>query len=185
VDSGQFARRRDSRRKTAWQKGAHVTEVVIPLLVRGLIPEDLPSCTWSGSALHLASVARELERARRGEVDYLAACPPSGLPVSVGGIDYAENLVAGTLYQLSVHPALQSCGIGTIFIQAAEQRILARGLHRAELGVEESNPRARALYNRLGYVACGRAPDSWDEQAPDGTIIRYETMCTLMRKELP
>jgi hypothetical protein len=56
------------------------------------------------------------------EVDYLAACPPSGLPVAIGGIDYAESP--------------------------------------------------------------GRAPDSWDEQAPDGTIVGYETTCTLMRKEL-
>jgi ribosomal protein S18 acetylase RimI-like enzyme len=161
-----------------------VTEIVIPLIIRDLTPGDLPSCAWSGSATHLASVAKELERARRGEVDYLAACPPSGLPVAIGGIDYAENPGAGTLMQLSVHPALQSCGIGTLLIEAAEQRILARRLHRAELGVEESNPRARALYDRLGYTAYGRAPDSWDEQAPDGTIIRYETMCTLMRKEL-
>ena len=90
----------------------------------------------------------------------------------------------GTLWQLAVHGALQSCGIGTILIHAAEQRILTRGLHRAELGVEESNPRARALYDRLGYVAYGRASESWDEQAPDGSIFRYETMCTLMRKEL-
>lgn len=162
-----------------------MTEIVIPLMFRDLTPEDLPSCPWSGSAAHLTSVAKELERARRGEVDYLAACPPSGLPVAIGGIDYAENPGAGTLFQLSVHPALQSCGIGTFLIQAAEQRILARGLHRAGLGVEEDNPRARALYDRLGYIAYGRAPDSWDEQAPDGTIIRYETVCTLMRKELP
>ena len=133
VYSGRLTGPYDGRRKD----GANVSAVVIPLLVRDLTGEDLPSCAWSGSALHL------------------------------------------------VHPALQSCGIGTIFIHAAEQRILARGLHRAELGVEESNPRARALYDRLGYVAYGRAPDSWDEQAPDGTITRYETMCTHMRKDLP
>jgi ribosomal protein S18 acetylase RimI-like enzyme len=66
-----------------------------------------------------------------------------------------------------------------------EQHIRARGLHRVELGVEESNPRARALYERLGYVAFGSEPDAWDEQAADGTIVRYETVCTLMRKELP
>jgi ribosomal protein S18 acetylase RimI-like enzyme len=66
----------------------------------------------------------------------------------------------------------------------AEQRIRARGLHRAELGVEENNPRARALYGRLGYVAYGRAPESWDEDGPDGSVVRYETVCTLMRKEL-
>ena len=52
-----------------------VTEVVIPLTVRDLTVEDLPSCAWSGSATHLTSIARALERARRGEVDYLAVCP--------------------------------------------------------------------------------------------------------------
>jgi hypothetical protein len=118
-------------------------------------------------------------------VEYLAACPPSGLPVALGGIDYAKTPGAGTIWQLAVHAALQSCGIGTILIQAAEQRIRARGLHRAELGVEDGNPRARALYERLGYRACGREPYSWDQAAPDGTITRYDTMVTLMRRGLP
>jgi ribosomal protein S18 acetylase RimI-like enzyme len=126
-----------------------------------------------------------LERARGGVVDYLAVCPPSSLPVALGGIDYTKNPGAGTLWQLAVHGALPSCGIGTILIQAAEQRIRARGLHRAELGVEEHNPRARALYERLGYAAYGREPESWDEEAPDGTIARYDTVLTLIRKELP
>jgi ribosomal protein S18 acetylase RimI-like enzyme len=84
-----------------------------------------------------------------------------------------------------VYQALQSCGIGTILIQAAEQRIRARGLRRAELAVEQVNPRARALYDRLGYIPYGSAPDSWDEDGPDGIVTRYETVCTLMRKELP
>lgn len=162
-----------------------MAQVVIPLTIRDLTPEDLPSCAWSGSAAHLASIARALERAGRGEVDYLAACPPSGLPVALGGVDYAKFPGAGTLWQLAVHGALQSCGIGTLLIRAAEQRICARGLHRAELAVEENNPRARALYERLGYVAYSRQPQSWYEQAPDGSISRYETVCTLMRKELP
>jgi len=162
-----------------------MTEVVIPLTIRDLTPEDLPSCAWAGTALFLAHVTEALERAARDEVDYLAVCPPSGLPVALGGVDYAKTPSAGTLWQLVVDGALQSCGIGTILIQAAEQRIRARGLHRAELGVEECNPRARALYERLGYVAYGREPASWDEEAPDGTITRYETVCTLMRKELP
>jgi ribosomal protein S18 acetylase RimI-like enzyme len=104
--------------------------------------------------------------------------------VALGGIDYAKNPRAGTLWQLAVHGALQSCGIGTLLIQAAEHRIRARGLHRAELGVEECNPRACALYERLGYAAYGREPEAWDEQAEDGSVRRYETVCTLMRKEL-
>ena len=59
-------------------------------------------------------------------MDYLAVCPPSGLPVAIGGVDYVANPDAGTLWQLAVHPALQSCGLGTILIRAAEDRIRAR-----------------------------------------------------------
>ncbi|MFJ6525072.1 GNAT family N-acetyltransferase [Streptomyces longwoodensis] len=64
----------------------------------------------------------------------------------------------GTLGQPAVHPALQSCGIGTFLVAAAELRIRNRGPRQAELAVEE--------------------------QAPDGSLRRYETMCTFMRKEL-
>ncbi|EWC59101.1 Myo-inositol-1-phosphate synthase [Actinokineospora spheciospongiae] len=159
--------------------------VLVDLSVRDLRPSDLEWCSWSGTALHLTRVAHELERARTGAVDYLAVCPPSDLPVAIGGVDYEVCPGAGTLWQLTVHPALRSCGIGSLLIRAAEQRITARGLDRAELKVEENNPRARALYERLGYTAYGREPDAWDEETPDGVIQRYETVCAVMRKPLP
>jgi ribosomal protein S18 acetylase RimI-like enzyme len=159
-------------------------KVVLKLSVRDLVHTDLTSIGWSGSEHHLASVAKQLERARLGEVDYLAVCPPADIPVAKGGIDFRVKEGVGTLWQLAVHPALQSCGIGTFLVEAAELRIRNRGLRYAELGVEENNPRARALYERLRYVAYDRQPDSWDEQSPDGSLRRHETMCTLMRKEL-
>ncbi|MEU9213701.1 GNAT family N-acetyltransferase [Streptomyces sp. NPDC048415] len=158
--------------------------IVMPVSVRDLLPRDLPACTWSGSATHLRQVERELARAAAGEVDYLAVCTAVDLPVAIGGIDYQVREKAGTLWQLAVLPALQSRGLGTLLIRAAEQRIRNRGLRRAELAVEEDNPRARALYERLGYVAYGREPDTWDEEGPDGLIRRHETMCVLMRKDL-
>ncbi|MFE7185525.1 GNAT family N-acetyltransferase [Streptomyces erythrochromogenes] len=161
-----------------------MTEVVLKLSARDLTHADLASCGWAGSDHHLAGVARQLERARTGEVDYLAVCPATDVPVAKAGIDYRVKEGVGTLWQLAVHPALQSCGIGTFLVESAELRIRSRGLGRAELGVEEGNPRALALYERLGYVAYDRRPDAWDEQAPDGSLRRYETMCTLMRKEL-
>jgi ribosomal protein S18 acetylase RimI-like enzyme len=161
-----------------------MVDILVPVSVRDLTVKDLPACAWSGTATHLAHVATELDRARRGEVDYLAVCPPSDLPVAIGEVDYQASPGAGTLSQLAVQAAWQSCGLGTILVRAAERRILERGLDRAELGVEESNPRARALYERLGYVAYGRRPEAWDEEAPDGSVTRYETVCTLMRKKL-
>ncbi|WP_244210860.1 GNAT family N-acetyltransferase [Amycolatopsis kentuckyensis] len=158
------------------------SEIVVPLLIRDLTEADLPDCGWSGSRLHLEHVAQEL---RRDDADYLVACAArSGRPVGKGLIDYRQTAGAGTIGQLAVHPVLQSCGIGTALVLAAEDRIRARGLRRAELGVEVDNPRARKLYERLGYVAYGCQPDGWDEEGPDGSIRRRETTCTLMRKPL-
>lgn len=41
-----------------------------------------------------------------------------------------------------------------------------------------------AVFRTLDYVVYGREPDLWDQEAPDGSVTRYETVCTLMRKEL-
>jgi len=157
-------------------------EIVLPLTIRDLTRDDLPACAWTGSST--ANFADALARASRGEIDYLVVCPPSGLPVAAGGIDYTLSAGAGTLYQLVVHGAVQSCGIGSLLIGAAEKRIRTRGLHRAELAVEHDNPRARALYERLGYLTYGSRPEEWDEQADDGSVTHYRTLCTLMRKQL-
>src|SRR5258708_23673222 len=89
-----------------------MAQVVLPLIVRDLTAGDLPSCDWSGSARHLVSVARALERAERGEVEYLAVCPPSGLPVAIGGGGYVRNPGAGTRWQLLVPGAPHSRGRG-------------------------------------------------------------------------
>lgn len=152
--------------------------------IRDLRAEDLRSCTWAGSNTHLEYMARALDRVAAGEVDYLAIGPPSDPPMAIGGVDYTARAAAGTLWQLTVHPAWRSRGLGTLLVRATEQRIRARGLQWAELSVEEDNPRARALYERLGYVAYAREPDTWLQETQDGSTVRYETMCTLMRRDL-
>ncbi|MFK4086654.1 GNAT family N-acetyltransferase [Kribbella sp. NPDC020789] len=167
----------------AWQ-GADMAEVVVPLAVRDLTEADLPALGWYGSATGLSGVAEAIQRARRGEVDYLAVCPPSGLPVAVGGVDYTKPPDAATIWQLSVQAELRSCGIGTVLIEALEQRARERGLGLVELGVDDNRSRPRALYERLGYVVSGHEHGSWDEEAPDGTVARYETRITLLRKQL-
>ncbi|MFK4690115.1 GNAT family N-acetyltransferase [Streptomyces pristinaespiralis] len=156
-----------------------MNEVVLRLSACDMVHADLASCRgWAGSDHHLADVARQLDRARAGEADYLVVCPTTDGPVAKGGIDYRVREDAGFLWQLTVHPALRSHGVGSFLVAAAEPGIKDRGLNHAELAVEENNPKARDLYERLGYVAYDRRPDAWDEQAPDGSLRRYETVCT-------
>jgi ribosomal protein S18 acetylase RimI-like enzyme len=161
-----------------------MADITVPIAIRDLVVSDLDGMGWSGSPSHLSSVRAELGRVASGAVEYLAACTASDLPVGKLGIDYALAADAGTIYQAAVHPALQSCGIGTLLVGAAERRILARGRSWSELAVEHDNPRARALYERLGYRAYGDKREEWDAEGADGVTVRHATMCTVMRKTL-
>jgi ribosomal protein S18 acetylase RimI-like enzyme len=154
------------------------------LAVDDLTEADLPNIGWSGGPLHPKAVKQELLRAKAGEVEYLAVRAPGGYPVCIGGIDYQDEPGAGTLFQLSTHGELQSLGVGSMLIKAAEDRIRKRGLRTAELGVEDENHRARALYERLGYVACGHEHDSWDQVDENGNVFTYDAEVTVMRKSL-
>ena len=155
--------------------------VHFPVTVRTLAHADLATCAWSGGPGHLDAVAAKLGR---DDFDYLAVCPPSGLPVAIGGVDFVPRPGAGEITQLAVHPALQSCGLGTILIRALEDAILRRDLSVAELGVETINPRARALYERLGYLAFDTVRTGWDQRDEHGVVYRYETDCVKMRRHL-
>ena len=59
-----------------------------------------------------------------------------------------------------------------------------RGMPRAVMGVEENNPRARALYERLGYVEYGGEAAEWDQEDEHGAITRYRTEIALLGKDL-
>ena len=154
------------------------------LQVDDLTEADLPSLGWSGTGLHLVSVRRALERVRSGEVEYLAVRTPNGEPIAKVGIDYAATPGAGTLWQMATLEELRGLGIGAHLISAAENRIRRQGLTVAQLDVEVDNPRARTLYERLGYREASRRPASWDVEDPDGSISRYETEVATLRKDL-
>ena len=154
------------------------------LRVDELTEADLPSLGWSGTRLHLVSVRRALDRVRSGEVEYLAVRAPSGDPVAKVGIDYAASPGAGTLWQMATIQELRGLGIGTQLISAAENRIRRRGLAIAQLDVELDNPRARTLYERLGYREASRQSASWQIEEPDGSASLYETEVATLRKDL-
>jgi len=68
--------------------------------------------------------------------------------------------------QLSVEPPLRSCGIGTILIEALEQRAIDRGHVQVQLGIDVNKSRPQALYERLGYRVVGQGHGAWDEERP-------------------
>ena len=99
-------------------------------------------------------------------------------------VDYTSKAGTGVFSQLATVGPLHGLGIATMLIGAGEQRVRARGLAFAALGVEDNNPRARRLYQRLGYQAAARQHTSWEYQDDDGILRVYETTLTILRKRL-
>jgi ribosomal protein S18 acetylase RimI-like enzyme len=153
----------------------------LDLTVRDLEPSDLADLDWSGGPQHIAALATALGRSAAGEVDLVVIYLPNGQSIAVGAVDYTKHAGAGELWMLSVRGSTwQSLGVGTILINALEDKIRARGLSNATLGVEHDNPRAAALYRRLGYRENGTTLDGWQI----GEARRYATVCFTMIKSL-
>jgi len=154
------------------------------LAVGDLRAGEVAGLSWSGNPAHLRSVAAALERAARGLEDYLVVRAPAGQPVAKLRIDYTSEHDTGVFSQLATMDRLQGLGIATMLIGAGEQRVRARGLAFAALGVKDNNPRARRLYERLGYEAAGRQHASWEYEDDAGALRLYETTLTILRKGL-
>lgn len=73
----------------------------------------------------------------------------------------------GQIHRLYVHPARQRTGIGRSLLTAAVERLRQGGAHTAILWVLETDQRAKAFYERLGWK-----PDGTRKAHPP-TDVRY------------
>jgi ribosomal protein S18 acetylase RimI-like enzyme len=161
-----------------------VREGIAALSIDDLTMADLHHIAWSGDPHHLTVVRDALDRVVTGDLEYLAVRTPSGGPVAKVSVDFARYPEAGYLSQFATNPALQGLGIGSYLMAGAERRVLSRGRRVTRICVEHDNVKARALYERLGYVAIGEEVDSWGRTGPDGTVVQHCAEVTLMRKQL-
>ena len=136
---------------------------LLQLAVGDLRTDEVAELAWSGNPAHLRSVAAALQRAAQGLEDYLAVRAPGGEPVAKMRIDYTSEAGTGVFSQLATMGPLQGLGIATMLIGAGEQRVRARGLAFAALGVEDNNPRARqgADHAAAGRIGCSGPLRSW------------------------
>lgn len=157
-------------------------EGISSLSVSALAETDLDAMQWAGNELHLKTVARQIRSDHDG--DTLAVRARDGTVLAKGYIDHEVSETESDIGQLATHPKLQSMGIGRVLMNAAESCIRARNKKVAVLGVETINVRAKALYDRLGYVPRHTEKQGWDSVDKDGKTFYYETDVLIMSKEL-
>lgn len=150
------------------------------LRFRDLEAADLADLDWSGGTEHLRAVAEALGAAYAGDVALLVGSLANGRLVAMGGVDFRTHPDSGRLWMLAVDERFQGLGVGTRLISRLEERIVDQGRRRAQLTVELDNPRAAALYRRLGYTESGPALDRW----PVAGGRTYVAACLAMMHDL-
>ena len=152
----------------------------LALSFRDLEPADLSDLDWSGGPEHIRAVAEALEVAYTGEIALVVGCLPNGRLIAMGGVDFRSSKDAGIIWMLAVHERFQSLGAGAELIAALEYKIIDHHRPLARMLVEHDNPRARTLYERLGYSEAGTTLDSWSV-AGGRTFV---TACTIMERRV-
>ena len=122
--------------------------------VRPCEARDLDHFGVFGSELHVQYCRDEFAQTER--IVVLVAVSEDDEPL--GKIHVHLDHGNGTVWleAAAVARPMQGQGIGTRLVGAAEALAAERGYAAVELGVEDSNPRARRLYERLGYQSVAR-----------------------------
>ncbi|GGM13062.1 hypothetical protein GCM10010129_66410 [Streptomyces fumigatiscleroticus] len=147
---------------------------------------------YLGTAAATSFHARRFARQQAGRSTYLVAWqdgrPAGHTEVRWGGC--ADPAVRAArpgcpeIDALAVAEHLRSRGIGGALVRRAEELARRRGHTAVGLGVADDNPRAAALYARLGYRPLTAYLDRWSCTGADGTLHEYADPCTFLVKEL-
>lgn len=132
---------------------AFLADVVIEATTaQGGLPEDLD----------VAEFRREYigwtEEHVRGEIPFSSTSVIEVEGTAVGRLRVVRDGTRIELAGIQLRPEVQSRGIGSRVIEDLKSEAARSGLP-LELSVEHDNPRARALYERLGFVQIGTDDD--------------------------
>jgi ribosomal protein S18 acetylase RimI-like enzyme len=161
--------------------------------IRTLEESDLPALEWNGEYAHFRRLFRQAyEDMRAGSrlllvLERLPAAAIIGqvfIQWSSSDFRLADGTGRGYLYALRVQPDYRGRGLGTRLLRAAEDSLRAHRMRYASIGVEKTNLRARALYERLGYRLIGEDPGRWSYIDHRGEQQEVSEPAWLLEKKL-
>ncbi len=157
--------------------------------IRPVRADDLPRLEWFGTYAHF----RRLEEANYRDVEagsklWLVA-EANGflvghLKINMRVEDPLRGNPRGYIFALRVFEPFQGLAIGTVLVRAAESMLRARGFRYVSIAVGKDNPRARRLYERLGYSVYREEIGRWQYVDLDGRLHRMEEPEFLLDKPL-
>ncbi len=158
----------------------------LELKIRQCARHDLPQLEWFGLYTeHRQLIEEAFRRQQTGEVMMLVA-DLDDFPVGQAWLDLSarETDSVGVIWALRVFPLLRNHGIGSRLMIAAEQLLFERGYRWSELTVDQQEPRARRLYERLGYRSAGATEGLLSYTTPEKKFVALNLQLWIFRKRL-
>ena len=149
--------------------------------IRPIQKADLPALEWEGEYRHFRRLyAEHYESFRAGSTLIYIAESQAGIMVGQVFIllysrnsEVADGMHRAYLFSFRIKPAYRNQGLGSYMLAFVEEQLLQRGYSIVRLNVAQDNPKARALYDRLGYEVIGYSPGVWQYQDDEGA---WQTM---------
>lgn len=162
------------------------------VIVRPACKADLPDLEWEGELTHFRRVYADAYRRQEQGLTliWIAVLPGIGL---IGQVfiqficdrhELADGKQRAYLYSFRVRPQYRGRGVGTRVMQVVENDLRERGFTRITLNVAKDNPRARQLYERLGYARVAHEPGVWSYPDEKGIWHTVEEPAWRMEKNL-
>lgn len=151
--------------------------------------EDLPKLEWMGEFTHFRRLFQQTYQDQLAGHRLMLLADLNQFPIGQVFILFNSTIgwngsEYGYLYSLRVMTPFQGLGIGTQLILQAEHIMQERQMNYATIAVAKDNPRARHLYERLGYQVYSSDDGRWSYQDHKGHTVHVYEPCWMMEKKL-
>jgi len=174
---------------TALNKPAMTLEM--PIALRLATYSDLPKLEWFGQYTHFRALFRRTyqEQLQRRRLMLIADCNdfPIGhifVQLSSGEQRIADGRRRAYFYSLRVMEMFQGHGVGTHLILEAEGLARQQGFRWTTIAAAKDNPRARGLYERLGYRVFGDDEGKWSYVDHENRVRYVHEPCWVLEKRI-
>ncbi|HEX8833064.1 MAG TPA: GNAT family N-acetyltransferase [Abditibacteriaceae bacterium] len=156
-------------------------------MIRPLREDDNLALEWQGGVDLRTWYGLQWERHLHGDVHVLVV-DYNGFPIAQSAIHWSgkpSHPLIPDIQSLRVFPAFRGMGIGSHLLNACEDMVRERGFSHVSLAVALENPRARSLYERVGYQAVGEPYDDiWHYVNQRGEVVHLSEVVIDLVKDL-
>ncbi|MEP7293265.1 MAG: GNAT family N-acetyltransferase [Chloroflexota bacterium] len=163
----------------------------MPVTLRLATYDDLPRLEWYGQYTHFRALFRRTyqEQLQHRRLMLVADCndfPIGNLFVQLRGGEQrqTDGRRRAYFYSLRVMEMFQGHGIGTSLIYEAEQLAAEQHFQWATIAAATDNPRARRLYERLGYNVFAQDDGKWSYRDHENRVRYVHEPCWVLEKRI-